>query len=84
MFLNHKILEEMLRSIMSKYGIRHMDPEIMFMISEAMKSRYTSIIQELISISRSSQSNSYLINKNSIPREITEVHTYNIQNRDIH
>ena len=63
---------------MSKYGLRNMDNEVMFMISEAMKCRYTNIIQELIAISRSSQSNSYLINKNSVAREVTEVHTFNI------
>ena len=80
MFLNYRVLEEKVRGMMSRYGIRNMDPEIMFMMSEAMKSRYTNIIQDLIAISRSSQSNSYLINKNSTPREITQVTAYNIVN----
>ncbi|CDW83759.1 UNKNOWN [Stylonychia lemnae] len=83
MFLNYRVLEEKLRQTMSKYGIRNMDPEIMFLISEAMKTRYTSIITDLIAISRSSQSNSYIITKNSVPREIIDVHAFNIvsQNR---
>jgi len=80
MFLNPKVLEERLNQVMSKYGIKRMDPEIMFMISEAMKSRYTNIITDLISISRSSQSNSYIITKNSIAREVTDVHAFNITN----
>lgn len=59
-----------------------MDPEIMFHISEAMRNKYSDIIKELISISRSSQSNAYLLHKNSIPREIVEVNAFNLVNKD--
>lgn len=80
MFLNYKILEEKVQSTMSKFGIRHMDSDVLFMINDAIKSKYIQILQELISISRSSQSNSYLTNKNSQPREVSDVHTYNVIN----
>lgn len=65
MFLNHRVLEEQLRGVMSRYGVKDIDPDVLFLISDAMKQRYTNIITELISISRSSQSNSYLTNKKS-------------------
>lgn len=62
--------------------MRGFDPEILLMISDAAKAKYTNIIQELISISRSSQSNSYLVNKNSQPREVLDVHAFNVTNLD--
>lgn len=55
-----------------------MNQEIMFMISDAVKSKYVDIIKELIKISRASQSNSYLTNKNSQPREVVEINAYNL------
>jgi len=67
---------------MSKYGIANMDPEVMFMVSDAMRNKYTEVIKNLISISRSSQSNAYLLHKNSLQREVVEVNTYNIINKD--
>lgn len=82
MFLNYKVLEERLKSTMHKYGIRDMDYEVMFMINDAMKHKYTDIIKDLIQISRSSQSNAYLTHKNSMPREIVEVNAFNLINKD--
>jgi hypothetical protein len=41
MFLSHKILEETMKDAMIKYGIRSIDPEVLFMISDAMKVKYT-------------------------------------------
>lgn len=54
MFVNYKALEDRFRSTMMKYGLRAMDPEVLFMVSDAMKSKYINIIEELIAISRSS------------------------------
>ena len=54
MFLNNRILEDRLKNAMHKYGIQQMDPEILFIMSEAMKNKYTEMIKELITISRSS------------------------------
>ena len=71
-----------MNSTMRKYGIQHMDPDVLFLISDALKNKYSSIIQELIDISRSSQSNSYLSSKSSMPKEITEVHVHNQINKN--
>jgi hypothetical protein len=59
-----------------------MDPEILFVLSDAMKNKFTQIIKDLISISRSSHSYSYLTHKNSLPREVAEVNFYNLVNKD--
>lgn len=48
MFLNYKILQERLKSTMTRYGIKEMDNEIMYMISDSMKNKYTEMIKELI------------------------------------
>ena len=52
LFLNHKILEETLKSTMQKYGLQGMDPEVMVIISEAMKNKFAEIIKDLIKIHR--------------------------------
>lgn len=39
---------------LAKYGLRAMDYDVMPMLSDAMKHRYSEIITELIEISRSS------------------------------
>jgi len=82
MFLNPRILEDKLSFIMIKYGIRGMDSDIMFMINDAIKEKYSNIITELVTISRSAKSDSYLVNKNSHPMEVTEVHASNVINLD--
>jgi hypothetical protein len=52
MFLNPKILEERIKENLQKYGLNGVDPEIMFMINDAMKHKFTDIIKELIKIHR--------------------------------
>lgn len=41
MFLNGRILEEKLQSTMSKYGIKNMDADVIEMLSDAIKHKYT-------------------------------------------
>ena len=67
MFLNGKILEEKLQSTMSKYGLKNMDMDVMEMLSDAIKQKYTTIITDLIDVSRSHHSTAYLSQKQSIP-----------------
>ena len=56
---------------MSKFGIKNMDSEVMEMLSDAIKQKYTTIITDLIDISRSHHSTAYLSQKQSLPQEIT-------------
>jgi hypothetical protein len=54
MKLNYKVLEERVRSAMIKYGIEKLDREVLYIMNNAMETKYQSIIKELISISRTS------------------------------
>lgn len=54
MFVNYNVLEDRFKSMMDKYGIKNMDPEILFMVSDSIKTKYINIIKDLIAISRSS------------------------------
>jgi len=67
MFLNGKILEEKLQATMSKYGIKSMDADVLEMLSDAIKQKYTTIITDLIDISRCHHSTAYLSQKQSVP-----------------
>ena len=82
MFLNAKILEENLASTLVKHGLRNMDADVPFMLNDAIKQKFTELLTDLVAVSRSAQSNSYLVNKNSQPREVTEVHVANVLNLD--
>lgn len=63
MFLYGKILEEMVHTTRAKYGLKSIDPEVLDMISEAAKHKYTSLITDLIETSRCNNSTSYLSQK---------------------
>ena len=69
---------------MSKYGVKHLNPEVLEIVNDSMKKKYTDIVTELIDISRSSQSQSYLSHKASQVMETTEIHFFNslIQGKD--
>jgi hypothetical protein len=84
MILNPELLEKTIKSQMLKYGLSKLDSEVIYLMDYAMKSKYMNIIKELISISRSQQSNFYLYNKNSLPMEVTQVKANNIIIRDPH
>lgn len=49
-----KILEERIKQAMAKYGIRHLNQEVLEIVNDAMLKKYTDIITDLIDISRSS------------------------------
>lgn len=82
LFLNGKILEEKIRATMSKYGLREMDEEVIEMVSNAMKLKYTNMLTDLIEISRSHHSAAYLSQKQSLPLEVTQIHAFNLSGRD--
>ena len=84
MFLNPKVLDERLKDYMHKYGINQLDPEVHFMINDAMKHKFTEIIKELIKIHRTQNQCSYLQNKNSTTLEMTEIKAMNTILKDKH
>jgi hypothetical protein len=63
MFLYGKVLEEKLQMTMAKYGLKTMDSDVIEMLSEAIKQKYTTIITDLIDTSRIHHSTAYLSQK---------------------
>ena len=60
MFLNPAILEDKLKRTLAKYGLRTMDLDVMSIVSEAAKNKFSEIISSLIEINRSNHNLGYI------------------------
>lgn len=59
-----------------------MDYDVMNMVNDAIKTKYTNMISDLIEVVRSSQNTAYLSHKQTQPQELTEVHAFNTTDKD--
>mmetsp|Transcript_1693 Transcript_1693/g.1618 ORF Transcript_1693/g.1618 Transcript_1693/m.1618 type:complete len:214 (-) Transcript_1693:528-1169(-) len=79
-FLTTPLLEERVKMAMSKYDLKKLDSGCLQLFNDAIKQKYSSMVNELIQISRSSASFNYVYNKQSLPGECKRVN-YKVQEK---